>query len=93
MEYNIFPQLKNSEWSLEVIMASSDTKNTLRPLVRIKMIFTEEDKQPMELVLSLESFAELRYKVAEALKITNDIKENKAMQHLQLENVDHVHFL
>lgn len=82
MEYNIFPQLQNSEWSLEVIMASSDTKNTLRPLVRIKMNFTEEDKQPMELVLSLESFAELRYKVAEALKITNDIKENKAMQHL-----------
>ena len=82
MDYNIFPQLQNSEWSLEVIMASSDTKNTLRPLVRIKMNFTEEDKQPMELVLSLESFAELRYKVAEALKITNDIKENKAMQHL-----------
>ena len=82
MEHNIFPQLQNSEWSLEVIMASSDSKNTLRPIVRIKVNFTEEDKEPVELALSLDSFAELRYKVAEALKITNDVKENKAMQHL-----------
>ena len=84
MENNIFG-LSGSEWCLEVIMASSNNKNTLRPSVRIKMDFTAKE-EPVELVLSLESFADLRYKVAEALKILNDIKENKTMQHLQVES-------
>ena len=80
MENKILPQLKETDWTVEVIMASSDISKALKPLVRIKMGF-EENEPPIEIELSLESFGDLRYKVAEALKIISDVKENKALQH------------
>jgi len=81
MENMILPQLKSSEWTLEVITSSSDSANNLRPMVRIQMQF-EDNEDILELELSLDTFSDLRYKVAEAIKIMTDIKENKAMQHL-----------
>ena len=42
----------------------------------------EDNEDILELELSLDTFSDLRYKVAEAIKIMTDIKENKAMQHL-----------
>ena len=81
MSNNILAQLKSSEWTLEVITASSNSAKNMRPVVRIQLQF-EYDDELVELELSLDSFADLRFKVAEAIKITTDIKENKAMQHL-----------
>ena len=79
MTNNILAQLKSSEWTLEVIMASSNSAKNMRPVVRIKLQF-EDDDELVELELSLDSFADLRYKVAEAIKITTDIKENNIVQ-------------
>ena len=48
MANNILAQLKSSEWTLEVIMASSNSAKNMRPVVRIKLQFEDDDEQREE---------------------------------------------
>lgn len=77
---NILAQMDNFDWNVEVILASSNPAQVLRPLVRLTIIHSsgdDNDNHQKILELSVEQFSEFRYKVAEALKIVNDVKSNK----------------
>ena len=78
-EDSILPVYQNASWSVEVIMASSDKSKLLKPVVRLTLHFIENTAdEPVELELDMKTFGEFRYKLANALKLINDVEKNKA---------------
>lgn len=72
---NILPELPTDlQWKIQVILASSDSTRIMKPLVKIQL------HPGKELEFTMEAFAEFRCKVAEALKILQDTKENTALK-------------
>lgn len=76
MDDFILPQLESIEWSVEVILASSDPSMTMKPLVRLSF---KCHNQTFELTFPMDKFGELRFKVAEALQILGDVKQSKIL--------------
>ena len=69
----------NKDWSIEVVLANSSSGSfttKLKPQVNLSM-------EDLQLKLDPDTFAELRYKVAEALKIVQQCEETKVLKGLQ----------
>ncbi len=74
----IVPRIEDVEWSVQVILASSKPSQNQRPVVHLKLKLRNGEVKLLR--LSMESFDELRYKLAESVKIYNEIKQNKIFQ-------------
>lgn len=64
------------QWKLEVILAASDSTATLKPRVLLSL---DRDQQCV-LELTPTVLGELRYQVAEALKIVKQCQESPALK-------------
>lgn len=71
----IFQQLQSvHQWSLEVIIASSNPNKVLKPVVHLQLKMNTGEIE--NLALNLEEFGEFRYKIAEASKILTDVENS-----------------
>ena len=78
MNQSILPSVTDIDWNIEVILASSDESQVLRPVVKIRL--KTDHSENVEMEMDLEAFGEFRCKTAEAMKILNDLKDNKALK-------------
>lgn len=69
-------KVKEIKWKLEVILAASDSTATLKPRVLLSL---DRDQQCV-LELTPTVLGELRYQVAEALKIVKQCQESPALK-------------
>jgi len=77
LEDFVFPRVKTIDWTVEVVLASSNEENIMKPLIKIWFQF--EDQEAIELEMSMDKFADFRFKTAEAQKIMQDINKNPIM--------------
>ena len=69
--------MNKHEWSIEIILACSDSRMKHKPMVYLSGYGT---KKNLLLELSPSAFEELRYKVAECLDIVTQCEESPALQ-------------
>lgn len=71
---SLIPSLVSTSWRVDVILSSSSINNVMQPFVILRIKLSDGSYHSIE--MNINSFHELRFRVAEALHSMNKLQSN-----------------